>query len=180
TASCTCFPPDATSSGTSRSQSPGVHDQGEASPHQYAPEATINGLKEFASQARTRAVRIVATTIPPYKGFLRYEAAGEHCRQAVNTYIRRRGLFDNVLDFDAALKDPADPRRLQPAFDSGDHLHPSSAGHHALVQSIDLHRLISRRNRRLSGRTLRQNRSCGLARRPCAHASSTRTVRRSP
>jgi len=38
------------------------------------------------------------------------------------------GAADGVVDFHAALRDPSDPDRLRPDFDSGDHLHPSAAG----------------------------------------------------
>lgn len=112
-------------------------------PHQYDPQAIIGGFKEFVSRAHARGVRVVATTIPPYNGFPRYEPAGERCRQAVNTYIRRSGLFDAVLDFDSILKDPADPTRIRPAYDSGDHLHPNDRGHRAVAEAIDLRQLAS-------------------------------------
>ncbi|MDX2565319.1 GDSL-type esterase/lipase family protein [Streptomyces sp. TX20-6-3] len=110
-------------------------------PHQYDPQVIINGFKEFVFRAHARGVRVVATTIPPYNGFPRYEPAGEHCRQTVNTYIRHSDLFDAVLDFDTILKDPADPTRLRPAYDSGDHLHPNDRGHHAIAEAIDLQEL---------------------------------------
>ncbi|MGW3493772.1 GDSL-type esterase/lipase family protein [Streptomyces sp. NPDC001020] len=116
-------------------------------PHQYDPQAIIGGFKEFVSRAHARGVRVVATTIPPYNGFFRYEPAGEHCRQAVNTYIRRSGLFDSILDFDSILKDPADHTRIRPAYDSGDHLHPNDRGHHAIAEATDLRQLTSSPNR---------------------------------
>jgi hypothetical protein len=46
----------------------------------------------------------------------------------VNAQIRAGGVFDDVVDFDRALRDPAHPSRLRPAYDSGDHLHPSDNG----------------------------------------------------
>ncbi|MEU9298665.1 GDSL-type esterase/lipase family protein [Streptomyces sp. NPDC048266] len=112
-------------------------------PHQYDPQAIIGGFKEFVSRAHARGVRVVATTIPPYNGFPRYEPAGERCRQAVNTYIRHSGLFDAVLDFDTILKDPAKPARLRPAYDSGDHLPPNDRGHHAIAEATDLSQLTN-------------------------------------
>ena len=42
------------------------------------------------------------------------------------------------MDFDAAVRDPSDPHRLKPAFDTGDHLHPNEAGYHAMADAIDL------------------------------------------
>jgi lysophospholipase L1-like esterase len=56
----------------------------------------------------------------------------------VNEYIRTSHVFDAVIDFDAVVRDPADPRRINPAYDSGDHLHPSDTGYHAMADAIDL------------------------------------------
>jgi hypothetical protein len=42
---------------------------------------------------------------------------------------------------DAATRDPADPERLRPAFDSGDHLHPNDAGDKAMAAVVPLRRL---------------------------------------
>jgi lysophospholipase L1-like esterase len=56
----------------------------------------------------------------------------------VNEWIRTSGVFDGVIDFEAAARDPAQPDRFLPAFDSGDHLHPSDAGYKAMGESIDL------------------------------------------
>jgi len=58
--------------------------------------------------------------------------------QAVNQWIRSPGHFDAVLDFDKVARDPEHPDRLRPAFDSGDHLHPSPAGYAALAESVPL------------------------------------------
>jgi hypothetical protein len=39
------------------------------------------------------------------------------------------GAFDGVIDSARAAADPADPQMLDPACDSGDHLHPNDAGY---------------------------------------------------
>lgn len=43
-----------------------------------------------------------------------------------------------MIDFEAALRDPAAPDRLDPKYDSGDHLHPSDAGYKAMGDAIRL------------------------------------------
>jgi lysophospholipase L1-like esterase len=43
-----------------------------------------------------------------------------------------------VIDFDKAVQDRAHPDRLLPAYDGGDHLHPSDAGYKAMGEAIDL------------------------------------------
>ena len=46
-----------------------------------------------------------------------------------------------MVDIDAALRDPASPRRLAAHFDSGDHLHPNDAGYAAIANAVDLRML---------------------------------------
>lgn len=43
-----------------------------------------------------------------------------------------------MIDFEAAVRDPAHPTRMLPAFDSGDHLHPNDAGMQAMANAIPL------------------------------------------
>jgi lysophospholipase L1-like esterase len=62
----------------------------------------------------------------------------ENERLAVNAWIRTSGQFDAVIDFDAVVRDPANPAFPLPAFDGGDHLHFTVAGYQALANSIDL------------------------------------------
>ena len=59
-------------------------------------------------------------------------------RQAVNVWIRTGGGFDGVIDFDAVMKDPANPKRLKANLQSGDWLHPNDDGYKVMADSIDL------------------------------------------
>jgi len=43
-----------------------------------------------------------------------------------------------VIDFDAAVRDPSNPRLFLPAYDSGDGLHPSDAGYAAMAAAVPL------------------------------------------
>jgi len=112
----------------------------QALPHQYDPTTIIDGIRRFVAAAHEHGIRVVATTIPPYGGYRytaeqSYSTAGEHCRQAVNAALRQGGLVDGVIDFDRALADPAHPSQLRLAYDSGDHLHPSTAGQQAMADT---------------------------------------------
>jgi len=60
----------------------------------------------------------------------------------VNDWIRTGGAFDNVIDFDAVVRDPQHPARILPTYDKGDHLHPNAAGYKAMAESVDLGLLI--------------------------------------
>ena len=65
----------------------------------------------------------------PFRGHRGYTGAREDVRQVINAEIRARRVFDAVVDFDGALRDPYDPRRFRSEYDSGDHLHPSDRGY---------------------------------------------------
>ncbi|MFE6520367.1 SGNH/GDSL hydrolase family protein [Streptomyces sp. NPDC057794] len=101
-------------------------------------EEVIAGLRELAGRGHARGVRMLAATILPCAGEARCTAAVDAERRAVNAWIRDGGVFDGVLDFDAVVRDPRQPSRMLPAYDSGDHLHPGDAGLAALADSVDL------------------------------------------
>jgi lysophospholipase L1-like esterase len=61
----------------------------------------------------------------------------------VNRWILTSGAFDGVINFVAAVADPSDPHRLDPAYDSGDHLHPSDAGYRAMANAVDIPALLA-------------------------------------
>ena len=100
------------------------------------------------AQAHAAGLRIYGATLVPFGGSnARYggnygTAAGERERQKLNHWIRTSGTFDAVFDFDRALRDPGDPTRLLPVYDSGDHLHPSDAGYRAMADAVDLRVLL--------------------------------------
>jgi lysophospholipase L1-like esterase len=102
----------------------------------------IAGYQDLIAQAHARGVRIFGATLLPYQGAGYYSPAGEAIREAVNAWIRTSGAFDGVIDFDAVMRDPADPLRLDPAYDSGDHLHPNDAGYQAMADAINLDMLL--------------------------------------
>jgi lysophospholipase L1-like esterase len=110
-------------------------------PRQTDPEQFIAGYKQLVERLHAKGIKVFGATITPIKGWGSYTDTMETTRGAVNDFIRTNGVFDGVLDFDAALRDPADPLRLKAEYDSGDHLHPSDAGNAALAAAVDLSRL---------------------------------------
>lgn len=99
------------------------------------------GLQQLIDRARSRGVKVLLGTLTPVKGSVYYSEATEAKRQALNRWIRGRQDVDGVVDFDAALRDRGDAQALAPAFDSGDHLHPSDAGYAAMAAAVDVHEL---------------------------------------
>jgi lysophospholipase L1-like esterase len=105
---------------------------------QVTADEVIAGYKQIIARTRARGLKIFGATILPYQGFVGWTAQGEAKRMALNQWIRSSGAFDGVIDFDAAVRDPAKPERMAPQYDSGDHLHPGPAGHEAMGEAVDL------------------------------------------
>ncbi|GGV31527.1 SGNH hydrolase [Streptomyces longisporoflavus] len=107
-------------------------------PHQNDPDRIVEGLRELTRQAHTRGLRVVGATLMPFGGHRGYEPALENVRQSVNEQIRDGKVFDEFVDFDRALRDPYDPRKLRGQYDSGDHLHPSDEGYRKMAETFNL------------------------------------------
>jgi len=110
---------------------------GNASPPVSA-EQLIAAYQQLIARAHQRGIRVYGGTLLPFTGAMYASAEKETIRQAVNHWIRTGGAFDAVIDFDAVVRDPADPAHMAPGFDPGDHLHPNDAGYRAMGDAIDL------------------------------------------
>jgi lysophospholipase L1-like esterase len=110
----------------------------------FAPEDNVTaaqleqGIREIVSAAHEHGIKAYGATLTPYGGAGYYSDQGEQVREAVNNWIRTSGTFDGVIDFDKITRDPANPNRFNPLYDSGDHLHPNDAGYKAMADGIDL------------------------------------------
>ncbi|GAA2217643.1 SGNH/GDSL hydrolase family protein [Streptomyces aculeolatus] len=107
------------------------------SPRTADADAIVAGLRETARHSRDRGLRVLGATLMPFRGHPAYTPRAERVRQEVNERIRAGGVFDAVLDFDAAVRDPDRPARLHPAYDSGDHLHLTDLGYHEMALTLD-------------------------------------------
>jgi lysophospholipase L1-like esterase len=133
----------------------GVNDLGGLAIHGEVPPADHDALvarvlaaySQIIARAHAHSLRVIGATITPYvsSAFYHPSPLSEADRQAVNTWIRAAAAgnqdsphFDAVLDFDAVVRDPAHPDQFLPAYDCGDHLHPSPAGYRAMAESIPL------------------------------------------
>lgn len=120
-----------------------------AEEHAVLVERITGAYAQIAARARAHGIRVHGATILPFMGSGYYHPGTETeaSRQAINAWLRTPGNVDNVVDFDAALRDPARPAYLLPAFDN-DGLHPSLDGYRAMADAIDLssfHRAPGRR-----------------------------------
>lgn len=121
----------------------GINDIGVATgpvnPHDPVTAAQlIDGLTQLAARAHAHQLKVFGATLTPYLGAGYASAAGEAIRQQLNTFIRTSSVFDGVIDFDKVTASSTDPGTLMPAYDHGDHLHPSDAGYKAMADAINL------------------------------------------
>jgi lysophospholipase L1-like esterase len=102
----------------------------------------IAGLKQFAVRGQARGIKVIGGTLTPFENetFLpgAWNPRREAARQAVNEWLRQTDVFDAIVDFDRALRDPDHPTRMLPIYDCGDHLHPSDLGYRAMGDAVDL------------------------------------------
>jgi lysophospholipase L1-like esterase len=98
----------------------------------------ISALTQLVTRTHAHGVKVFGATLTPYVGANYASPAGEQMREAINQWIRTSGVFDGVIDFDQATRDPANPTVFDPAADSGDHLHPGDAGYEKMGSAIDL------------------------------------------
>jgi lysophospholipase L1-like esterase len=116
--------------------------KGEAAP---SAQDVIEGYEQLIARAHEHHLRILCATLTPFEDTFHgtplygyYDDAKEAKREAINDWIRKSGKFDGVIDFDALVRDPADPKHIKAEYDHGDHLHPNDAGYEAMAASIDL------------------------------------------
>lgn len=113
-------------------------------------DSLIAGYRQLVTQAHSRGIRVIGTTLTPFEGALPgtplddyYQPYKDDLRRQVNGWIRNSGVFDAVIDFDAVLRDPAHPSKIAERYDSGDHLHPGDEGNCAMAEAVDLDALLS-------------------------------------
>jgi lysophospholipase L1-like esterase len=123
----------------------GINDIGfSSSPDNSSPGAAIDAnaliaaYRQIIARAHQHGIKVIGGTILPFEGAMYYSPKGDQTRQNVNDWIRSGAGFDAVVDFDHALRDSADTKKLAVAFDSGDHLHPSDAGYKAMSDAFQL------------------------------------------
>jgi uncharacterized repeat protein (TIGR03803 family) len=98
----------------------------------------ISAYSQWASKAHARGMLAYGATITPFGGNGYYTTAHEATRQAVNAWFRTNTLYDAVIDFDAAVRDPVTLTNLQAAYNSGDGLHLNPPGYRTMAGSINL------------------------------------------
>ncbi len=99
--------------------------------YEHVADTLIACYKILVAKAKEKGIKVYGATITPTKGNGWYSFWHEAIRQTVNEWIRKSGVFDEVIDFDELTRDPQDPQRLRPEY-SDDWLHLNPKGYEAM------------------------------------------------
>lgn len=105
-------------------------------PQETSADAVVSGLRQIVARGHARGMRVIGGTLLPFEGHVGFSPATEAVRQQVNAAIRAGTVYDAVIDFDKALRDPYRPTRMRYGYDSGDHLHPGDAGFRRMAEAV--------------------------------------------
>jgi lysophospholipase L1-like esterase len=124
----------------------GINDIGfgvDPAPFQAVPaQQIIDSIAAAVGKAKARGLKVFVGTLLPYRGAGYFSEDGETKRQAVNAWIRANSVgADGVIDFAQVMASTGDASVMNPAYDSGDHLHPNDAGYAAMAAAVDVSRL---------------------------------------
>ena len=116
----------------------GINDIGARPAPSASAEDIIAAHRQVVERAHADGLLIYGATLTPFEGASYFTPEGEQKRTALNEWIRTSKVYDGVIDFDAATRDPQHPTKFLPAYNSGDNLHPNDAGYKAMADAIDL------------------------------------------
>ncbi len=117
----------------------GINDIGQ-SPAATAAQIEAGYIKGIA-QMHAAGLKVLLGTLTPSGGDVTSsygDAAANQEREQIDAWIRAKSPADGVIDFDAAVRDPADSGQINPVYDGGDHLHLNPAGYQAMADAINL------------------------------------------
>ncbi|MGZ3184960.1 MAG: SGNH/GDSL hydrolase family protein [Telluria sp.] len=112
---------------------------------QVSAQQLIAAIEQLAARAHAKGVAFWVGTVLPRGGsqaFRPHTAAAEAKRQALNAWIRSTRAIDGVIDYDAAVRDPAHPDRLLPAYAAKDLTHLNDMGNRKMAETVDLDRVL--------------------------------------
>jgi lysophospholipase L1-like esterase len=98
-----------------------------------------SGMEEIVKRVKARGLKIIGGTAIPRHNNPNppWDPSKTKARNELNAWIRTKGPFDGVIDFDAVMKDPANADLLYPPLDC-DGIHPNPLGYYAMGHALRL------------------------------------------
>jgi lysophospholipase L1-like esterase len=99
---------------------------------------TKSNLRRLYQMARDAGARVVAITSTPWRGYARWNQAGQDRQDEVRRWIMAGadGLIDVAVNAYTPLEDAARPGHLNPEYASRDNLHLNSTGQRVMGEVI--------------------------------------------
>jgi lysophospholipase L1-like esterase len=114
----------------------------------FTAAQVIDGMRQINALIRARGIKVIGVTVVP-RGrpapAAGWTSANEAERVKLNAWIRAKGNFDGVIDFDALMKNGpvvqlaggGSAPSIPPAWNC-DYTHPNAAGYRAMGEFVDL------------------------------------------
>jgi lysophospholipase L1-like esterase len=93
-----------------------------------------SAYQEIVTGGHGKSIKIFGSPITPM-------GSSNSVRTAVNQSVRDGGIFDAIVDFDAAIRDSANQNNIATMYNN-DGLHPSAAGYEKMAAAVDLGLLV--------------------------------------
>jgi lysophospholipase L1-like esterase len=98
----------------------------------------IDGYKIMIDKAHARGLKVFGATILPFEKSFYDAPYKQQARDIVNEWIRTKGNFDAVIDFDKEMASGIGSKTIMSEMHDGDFLHPNEKGYQRMGEVIDL------------------------------------------
>lgn len=124
----------------------GLNDVRQKGPARDRPGARVDevaaGYRQAAQVLQSHHIKVIGGVLTPILASPVAEPAipgptTDDKRRSLNALIRQGEIFDGVIDFEAALDDPARPGRIRAGAHREDGYHPNDEGHRLMAEAID-------------------------------------------
>ncbi|WP_149207065.1 SGNH/GDSL hydrolase family protein [Flavobacterium johnsoniae] len=103
-----------------------------------AAKEIIEGYKVMIDKAHAKGIKVFGGTILPFEKSFYDAPYKQDARDIVNEWIRTKGNFDAVIDFDKAMASGVGSKTILPDMHDNDFLHPNEKGYQRMGETVDL------------------------------------------
>jgi lysophospholipase L1-like esterase len=98
----------------------------------------IDGYKIMIDKAHSKGIKVFGATILPFEKSFYDAPYKQKARDIVNEWIRAKGNFDAVIDFDKEMASEIGSKTILSDMHDGDFLHPNEKGYQRMGEVVDL------------------------------------------